>query len=84
MRIIGAILWLLVTGYLVSLCFHGMNLPRDDSYIGGIIVLCIWFFLITPFLSSGDVWWSEALQRCSLGSVEFSAVRVAFGKAELR
>ena len=45
-----AILWLLFSGYLLSFCFHGMNIARDDTYIGGIIAICLWFFVVTPMM----------------------------------
>lgn len=50
MRITGVVLWLLFSGYIVSLCFRGMNMSRDDTYIGGIVALCLWFFVVTPMV----------------------------------
>src|SRR5579863_4572459 len=48
--LISAILLLVATGYVVSYCFHAMNLPDDLFYIGGIVGLVLWFFFVVPLV----------------------------------
>lgn len=51
-KLIVVILLILATGYALKLCFDGMNLPSDLTYIGGILGLIVWFGAVIPF-----VWW---------------------------
>lgn len=49
-KVLVALVWLVVSGYIVALCFRGMNLASDATYIGGIAGLAVWFVVITPVL----------------------------------
>lgn len=48
-KIIIAVLMLVATGYVVDLCFSGMNIKSDLTYLGGIMGLLVWFVLVIPF-----------------------------------
>lgn len=36
----------LASGYVIDICFRGMNYPSDATYVGGIIGLILWAFLM--------------------------------------
>jgi hypothetical protein len=38
------------TGYMLDLCFYGMNQKNDSSYVGGIFGLVIWCVAVTLVL----------------------------------
>lgn len=44
------VLLVLATGYVLMLCFAGMNMASDLTYIGGILGLLIWFLVVLPFV----------------------------------
>jgi len=49
-RVAVIICLILVTGYIVSICFKGMNMADDSAYIGGILGLLVWSFVVTIVL----------------------------------
>jgi hypothetical protein len=50
-KVLVGLAWLVVSGYIVALCFRGMNLASDATYIAGIAGLAVWFVVITPVLA---------------------------------
>lgn len=53
--IIVSMVLLVASGYLISLCFEGMNQASDFTYIGGIFGLVLWFVFL-PRTYKGLVW----------------------------
>ena len=49
-KIFIAVLLLVATGYVLALCFAGMNMKSDLTYIGGIVGMLIWFLGVVPFV----------------------------------
>lgn len=37
---------LVVTGFVTEISFHLMNMPRDDAYIGGIVLATAWLIVL--------------------------------------
>src|SRR6266705_1889071 len=49
-KILVVLSWIIASGYIISLCFRGMNLSSDLTYITGILGLAVWFAVVTPVL----------------------------------
>jgi len=49
-KLLAGLAWVVATGYLLSICFRGMNASSDLTYIAGILALSIWFVVVTPLI----------------------------------
>lgn len=46
LRLLIAAVLLVATGYVLQLCFWGMNQSSDVGYIGGTLGLVLWCFVV--------------------------------------
>lgn len=44
-KILVVVVFVVASGYILKLCFDGMNRPSDLTYIGGILGVCFWFLV---------------------------------------
>lgn len=59
-KIIVAVVLLVASGYVLSLCFRGMNMASDLYYTGGSIVSVVWALVIVPLLWKLLTWRRKA------------------------